>query len=251
MKESGVGGWSGGIACNCPPPRRCCFVTGFRPDTNSWFSRGVIFLPRGVFTELLLGFPLWGRSKLTRLTFTTEKKATNFSFSAWYQGNIEAYFDSLSSPSEETAALAQHLQYFCLTPQWDKAVPWWMSERDIGFWSGTESLSSFLSLDTPFQLVNLDICLNFICLIEFMSYLTANLPSSWRAAWWSESHGVVPAGGATLLDSHVQWHPSLAKKIHGLPRHRLIHFLRFSRGISGFKPAESQGGTGLESPTPW
>lgn len=153
------------------------------------------------------------------------QNTTNCSFSAWYQGNMEAYFNSLSSSSEETAALPQHLQYFCLTLQdlKDKAVPWWMSERDVGFWSGTESLSSFLSPDTPFQLINLDICLNFICLIGFMSSLTADLPSSWQVDHWCRTHGAVPVG-ATQLDSHVFWHPFLTKDIHELPRHKLVHF---------------------------
>lgn len=182
------------------------------------------------------------------------QKPTNCSFSAWFQGNIEAYFAYLSPPSEETAALAQHLQYFCLTLQdlEDKAVPWWLSERDIGFWSGTESLSSFLSLDTPFQLVNLDIWLNFICLIEFMSYLTADFPSSWWVGWslmqdpqssscWGQPCWILMCCGIHFLqkifmDCHdTDW----------------FILLGFSRGIGGFKPAGSKGGAGLESPSPW
>lgn len=72
MKESSVDGQPGGIVCNSPSSRRCCFVTGFTPDTNSSFTRDVIFVPQSVFTEFLLGFSLW-ISKLTVLTFTTEK----------------------------------------------------------------------------------------------------------------------------------------------------------------------------------
>lgn len=72
MKESSVGGPSGGTVCNSPSLRRCCFVSGFWPDKNSLFTRGVIFLPQDVFAELLLGSPLW-MSKLTMLNFTTDK----------------------------------------------------------------------------------------------------------------------------------------------------------------------------------
>lgn len=187
MKESSVGGQSGGIVCNSPSPRRCCLVAGFVPDTKSWFTTGVIFLPQSVFTELLLGFPTW-MSKLMRLTFTTDK--TNCSCSVWHQGNIAACFDSLSSPNEETAASLQDLK--------DWAVLWWMSESDAGFWSGTESLSSFLNLGTPFQLVNLDIRLSFICLIGFRSYLTTHLPNSCQVDHWRGSHGAVPVGCCIL-----------------------------------------------------
>lgn len=215
-----VSGQPGGIGCNSPSPRRCCFVRGFWADKNSWFTKVwssclKVYLQSSC-SASPCGWQSWP-GWLLQL-----KKPTNFSFSAWYQGTIKAHFDRLSSPSEETAAQAQHLQHFCLTLQdlKDKAVPWWMSDRDIGFWSGTESLSSYLSLDTPFQLVNLAVCLNFICLIEFMSYLTAELPSSWRVDHWQGTHGAVPA---MLLDSPVLWHPLLAKDIHGLPRHWLTH----------------------------
>lgn len=64
--------WPVRIVCNSPSPRSCCFVSGFWRVKNSWFTRGMIFLPQGVFAELLLGFPLW-MSKLTMLAFTTDK----------------------------------------------------------------------------------------------------------------------------------------------------------------------------------
>lgn len=192
--------------------------------------------------------------KADHAEFYNWQNPTNYSFSAWYQGNIEAYFAYLFSPSEETAALALHLQYFCLTLQdlKEKAVPWWLSERDIGFWSDTESLSSFLSPDTPFQLLNLDICLNFICLIEFMSYLTADFPSSWGVGWslmqdprssccWGQ-----PCWILTCCDIHF-----LQKIFMDCHDTDWFILLRFSRGTGGFKPARSQGGAGLESPTPW
>lgn len=223
MKESSVGGQSGGVVCNSPSPQRCCFVTGFRPDTYKLMIYHRCDLPASRCIYRALAWPPLVDVKADETDLYNWQNPTNCSFSALYQGNIAACFDSLFSPSEETAALAQHLQYFCLTLQdlKDKAVPWWMSEREVGIWSDTESLSSFLSLDTPFQLVNLDICLHFICLIDFRRYLTADILSSCRVDHWCGSHRAAPVGCSSAGFSFVG-KQLLVRDIHGLPQPRLI-----------------------------
>lgn len=154
-------------------------------------------------------------------------------FSACYQGNTEVCFDSLSFSSERTAALPQHFQPTCLTLLGlkDRIVPWCMSKSNFRFWSCRESLSAFLSLDTPFQWVG-----KFRHLLKSHLFDKVCVGAIWEhtfpisvIAKWHGSWGAVHVHGAMLLHFHVlkMSYLLLAKDICGLPWQRVIHFACF------------------------